>query len=81
MVATYGAQNFTEELRMVAEIFHTLKSVLKKKGYSTSVVDEGGFAPNLRSNDEMHNICPIHNESQNQKKALCLFPLGTNTSF
>ncbi len=37
---------------MGAEIFHTLKSVLKKKGYSTSVGDEGGFAPNLRSNEE-----------------------------
>ena len=52
MVAPYGAQNFAEALRMGAEIFHTLKSVLKKKGYSTSVGDEGGFAPNLRSNEE-----------------------------
>jgi enolase len=52
MVTPYGAQNFAEALRMGAEIFHTLKSVLKKKGYSTSVGDEGGFAPNLRSNEE-----------------------------
>ena len=52
MVAPYGAQNFAEALRMGAEIFHTLKGVLKKKGYSTSVGDEGGFAPNLRSNEE-----------------------------
>ena len=52
MVAPYGAPNFSEALRMGAEIFHTLKSVLKKKGYSTSVGDEGGFAPNLKSNDE-----------------------------
>ena len=52
MVAPYGAPNFTEALRMGAEIFHTLKSVLKKKGYSTSVGDEGGFAPNLKSNEE-----------------------------
>jgi enolase len=52
MVAPYGAQNFAEALRMGAEIFHTLKSVLKKRGYSTSVGDEGGFAPNLRSNEE-----------------------------
>ena len=37
---------------MGAEIFHTLKAVLKKKGYATSVGDEGGFAPNLRSNEE-----------------------------
>jgi enolase 1/2/3 len=52
MVAPYGAPNFAEALRMGAEIFHTLKSVLKKKGYSTSVGDEGGFAPNLKSNEE-----------------------------
>ena len=52
MVVPYGASNFSEALRMGAEVFHTLKSVLKKKGYSTSVGDEGGFAPNLRSNDE-----------------------------
>jgi len=44
--------NFSEGLRMGAEIFHHLKSVLKKKGYSTSVGDEGGFAPNLKSNAE-----------------------------
>jgi enolase len=52
MVAPYGAPDFSEALRMGAEIFHTLKSVLKKKGYSTSVGDEGGFAPNLKSNEE-----------------------------
>jgi enolase len=52
MVVPYGARNFSEALRMGAEIFHTLKGVLKKKGYSTSVGDEGGFAPNLRSNEE-----------------------------
>ncbi len=47
-----GAPNFAEALRMGAEVFHSLKSVLKKKGYNTSVGDEGGFAPNLKSNDE-----------------------------
>ncbi|MDQ7787089.1 MAG: phosphopyruvate hydratase [Thermodesulfovibrionales bacterium] len=52
MVVPYGAPNFSEALRMGAEVFHTLKSVLKKKGYSTAVGDEGGFAPNLRSNEE-----------------------------
>ena len=52
MVAPYGAANFTEALRMGAEVFHTLKGVLKKKGYSTAVGDEGGFAPNLKSNVE-----------------------------
>jgi enolase len=52
MVAPYGAPNFAEALRMGAEVFHSLKAVLKKKGYSTAVGDEGGFAPNLKSNDE-----------------------------
>jgi enolase len=52
MIAPYGAAKFSEALRMGVEVFHTLKKVLKKKGYSTSVGDEGGFAPNLKSNDE-----------------------------
>ena len=51
-ISPYGASSFTEALRMGAEVFHTLKGVLKKKGYSTSVGDEGGFAPNLKSNEE-----------------------------
>ena len=52
MLVPYGASKFSESLRMGVEIFHTLKGVLKKKGYSTAVGDEGGFAPNLKSNDE-----------------------------
>jgi enolase 1/2/3 len=52
MIVPVGAGRFSEALRMGAEIFHTLKSVLKQKGYATSVGDEGGFAPNLKSNDE-----------------------------
>jgi enolase len=52
MVMPVGAASFREALRMGAEIFHNLKSVLKKRGYSTAVGDEGGFAPNLKSNDE-----------------------------
>jgi len=52
MIVPVGAPNFSEALRCGAEIFHALKSVLKKKGYATSVGDEGGFAPNLRSNEE-----------------------------
>jgi enolase len=52
MVAPHGAKKFSEALRMGAEVFHTLKGVLKKRGYSTSVGDEGGFAPNLKSNEE-----------------------------
>jgi enolase len=52
MIVPYGASNFREALRVGAEVFHILKGVLKKKGYSTSVGDEGGFAPNLKSNEE-----------------------------
>src|ERR1700749_4835976 len=52
MVMPVGAETFAEALRAGAEIFHSLKSVLKKRGYATGVGDEGGFAPNLRSNEE-----------------------------
>ncbi|HCX60951.1 MULTISPECIES: phosphopyruvate hydratase [Sedimentibacter] len=52
MVMPVGAINFKEALRMGAEIFHSLKSVLKSKGLNTAVGDEGGFAPNLTSNEE-----------------------------
>jgi enolase len=52
MVMPVGAETFREALRMGAEIFHSLKSVLKDKGYNTAVGDEGGFAPNLGSNEE-----------------------------
>jgi enolase len=52
MVMPAGAASFSDALRMGAEIFHSLKSVLGKKGYNTAVGDEGGFAPNLKSNDE-----------------------------
>ncbi len=52
MVMPVGAESIRDAVRMTAEIFHTLKSVLKNKGYSTAVGDEGGFAPNLKSNEE-----------------------------
>ena len=52
MIVPVGAPTFREALRIGAEVFHELKGVLKKKGYATSVGDEGGFAPNLRSNEE-----------------------------
>jgi len=52
MIMPVGAENFTEAIRMGAEVFHNLRSVLKKQGYSTNVGDEGGFAPNLKSNEE-----------------------------
>ncbi|MGI9190985.1 MAG: phosphopyruvate hydratase [Chitinophagaceae bacterium] len=52
MVMPVGAKSFSEGLRWGTEIFHSLKTVLKKKGYSTNVGDEGGFAPNIQSNEE-----------------------------
>jgi len=56
MVVPVGADYFSEGLRMGVEIFHSLKAVLKKKGYSTNVGDEGGFAPNIKSNKEAVEI-------------------------
>lgn len=52
MVMPIGAENFKKALQMCAEVFHNLKSVLKEKGYATSVGDEGGFAPNLKNDEE-----------------------------
>jgi len=52
MVMPVGASSFSEALRMGVEVFHHLKTVLHKRGYSTAVGDEGGFAPNLKSNEE-----------------------------
>src|SRR6201998_2413786 len=52
MIMPVGAERFSDGLRWAAETFHTLKGVLKKKGYNTAVGDEGGFAPSLKSNDE-----------------------------
>jgi len=56
MIVPVNAPTFAEALRMGAEIFHALKSVLSKKGYNTAVGDEGGFAPNLKSNDEAIDV-------------------------
>jgi enolase len=56
MIVPYGAEKFSEALRWGAEVFHTLKGVLKKRAYSTSVGDEGGFAPNLKSNEEALDV-------------------------
>jgi enolase len=52
MIMPFGADTFSDSLRMGVEVFHHLKAVLKEKGYSTNVGDEGGFAPNIRSNEE-----------------------------
>jgi enolase len=52
MIAPVGATSFSEALRMGTEVYHTLRNVLKSKGYNTSIGDEGGFAPSLKSNEE-----------------------------
>src|SRR5882724_2155379 len=52
MAMPVGAKSFSEALRMGVEVFHNLKAVLKSRGYVTAVGDEGGFAPNLKSNEE-----------------------------
>jgi enolase len=56
MIIPAGASSCTDAIRIGAEVFHNLKSVLKKKGYNTAVGDEGGFAPNLKSNEEAVQI-------------------------
>jgi enolase len=56
MIMPTGAVNFSQGIRMCAEVFHSLKSVLKAKGYNTAVGDEGGFAPNLKSNEEALSV-------------------------
>ena len=56
MIMPVGAETFSQSLRMGVEVFHHLKNVLKKKGYSTNVGDEGGFAPNIKSNEEAIEI-------------------------
>lgn len=56
MIMPVGAQNFREALRMCAEVYHSLKKTLSAKGYNTAIGDEGGFAPNLKSNEEAIQI-------------------------
>jgi len=57
MIMPIGAASFSEAVRMGAETFHAMKSYLKEKGYSTAIGDEGGFAPNLKSNREAIEVC------------------------
>lgn len=56
MILPHGAESFAEALRMGVETYHTLKKILKKKGYSVSIGDEGGFAPSLRTNREALDV-------------------------
>jgi enolase len=67
MVQPWGAPNFREALRMGAEIFHHLKTVLKDRGYNTAVGDEGGFAPSLKSNDEALEVIALAVEKAGYK--------------
>jgi enolase len=58
MIVPTNADTFSEALQMGTSVFHHLKAVLKKKGYSTNVGDEGGFAPNIQSNEEAIDLKP-----------------------
>jgi len=73
MIVPLGAPSFAEALRMGAEVFHNLKSVLKAKGYSTSVGDEGGFAPDLKSNNEALDVIVQAIEKANYKPGRDVF--------
>lgn len=74
MVIPFGAQTFADSLRMGAEIFHTLKYILSKDGYETSVGDEGGFAPNLKNHDAVfaYIIKAIEDAGYNPGKEVAL---------
>lgn len=67
MIMPVGAPNFKEAIRMNSEVFHSLKAVLKGKGYNTSVGDEGGFAPNLKSNEEALSLIMTAIEKANYR--------------
>jgi enolase len=67
MIMPVGAPNFKEGIRMNSEVFHSLKAVLKGKGYNTSVGDEGGFAPNLKSNEEALSLIMTATEKANYR--------------
>ena len=67
MIMPIGAESFSQALQMGAEVFHILKSVLKSAGYSTNVGDEGGFAPNLKSNEEAIEVILKAIEKANYK--------------
>jgi len=67
MIQPWGAPTFREALRMGAEIFHSLKAVLKQRGYNTAVGDEGGFAPSLKSNEEALEVIALAVEGAGYK--------------
>lgn len=73
MIMPVGAETFTEAIRMGAEVFHHLRNVLKKQGYSTNVGDEGGFAPNLKSNEEAVTVILQAIENAGYKPGVDIF--------
>jgi len=81
MIAPFGAAKFSEALRMGVEVFHTLKGVLKKRGYSTAVGDEGGFAPNLKSNvealDLLHEAIGQAGYKAGEQVGICIDPAAS----
>ncbi len=82
MICPIGAPNFAEALRYASETFHALKAILKSKGYATSVGDEGGFAPNLKSNEEPCELIVEAIEKAGYKPgediAICLDPAASS---
>ena len=83
MIMPVGADTFSDGLRMGVEVFHHLKDVLKKKGFSTNVGDEGGFAPNLKSNEEALQLVMQAIESAGYKPGqdICLALDCASTEF
>src|ERR1035437_5665 len=73
MIMPVGASSFSEAIRMGTEVFHHLKKVLKDKGYSTNVGDEGGFAPNLKSNEEAIELVLTAIEKAKYKPGVDIF--------
>ncbi|MFN4227589.1 MAG: phosphopyruvate hydratase [Candidatus Ratteibacteria bacterium] len=73
MIVPLGAETFSEGYRMVAEVFQYLKKILKDKGYSTSVGDEGGFAPNLKNNEEAIQLILSAIEKAGYKPGIDIF--------
>src|SRR3978361_1619147 len=77
MVMPVGAETFSDALRWGTEVFHTLKGVLKKKGYNTAVGDEGGFAPSLKSNVEALEVILEAIALAGDKVAIALDPASS----
>jgi enolase len=81
MIAPHNASTFKDSIRMGVEVFHTLKEILNKKGYSTGVGDEGGFAPNLKSNEEAVEVILEAIEKAGYKQgndvSICLDPAAS----